>query len=211
MAKTYPKMIGMQWSMLDNFESTPSNYTKYNIPVWATEHKCGNYPWGPTGTGAKGCGLVSCASYVATAPNDQSYGVESWGYISSAIRAGVTAYNAWNMVTDGVGKGNDMVRDWAQDSLLTVSPSTCNGKKMGNVCATPAYFVFRHVSQYAQAGGTVLSTSGGDAVAFKNPDGSEVAVMYNSGSASTSYTVAIKGAKYSFSMPAAGWATVVVP
>jgi glucosylceramidase len=211
MAKTYPKMIGLQWSMLDNFEKSPSNYTKYNIPVWATEHKCGNYPWNPTGTGSSGCGLVSCPTYQTTAPNDQSYGVESWGYISSAIRAGVTAYNAWNMVLDGVGKGNDMVRDWAQDALITVMPSKCNGKTTGGICATPAYFVFRHISQFAQPGGTVLSTSGGDAVAFKNPDGSEAVAMYNSGSANSAYTVAIKGMKYSFSMPSGGWATVFVP
>jgi hypothetical protein len=35
--------------------------------------------------------------------------------------------------------------------------------------------------------------------------------MYNSGSANSNYTVAIKGGKYSFSMPGTGWATVVVP
>ncbi len=212
-AKTFPKMIGLQWGMLGNFESTPSNYTKYNIPIWATEHKCGNYPWNPTGTGANGCGLVSCPSYVdSAAPNDMSYGQESWGYIQQAIAAGVTSYNAWNMVLDGVGKGNDTKRSWAQDSLITVMPSSCKGQTMGGFCLTPAYFAFRHVSAFAPAGGTVLSTSGGSALAFKNADGSEVVVMYNSGSANTAYTVAIAGKKYSFSMPAGpSWATVFVP
>ena len=53
-----------------------------------------------------------------------------------------------------------------------------------------------------------MTTTGGDAVAFKNPDGSLVAVMYNSGSSVSNYTVAIGGKKLQFSMPANGWATV---
>jgi glucosylceramidase len=212
-AKTFPKMIGLQWSMLDNFESSPSSFTTYNIPVWATEHKCGNYPWMTSAGSSGSCGIIACPAYVdSAAPNDQSYGVESWGYIQKAITAGVTSYSAWNMVLDGVGKGNDTTRSWAQDALITISPSSCKGTSVtSQICATPAYYVFRHVSQFAQAGGKVLSTSGGSAVAFKNPDGSEVAVMYNSGSASSNYTVQIKGQKYQFSMPASGWATVVVP
>jgi len=45
-------------------------------------------------------------------------------------------------------------------------------------------------------------------VAFKNPDGSLVAVMFNSGGANNSYVVAIGGKKLQFAMPATGWATV---
>jgi glucosylceramidase len=193
-AKTFPKVIGLQWGMLDNYESSSSMYKTYGIPVWATEHMCGNYPWNPSGF----------PSYVDTAaPNDLAYGVESWGYIAKAIRAGVTAYNAWNMVLDTVGKGNDSTRAWAQNALLTVNTST----KTLNI--TPAYYVFRHFSQFVQPGATVLATTGGDAVGFKNPDGTLVGVMYNSGSATT-YTVAIGGKKLQFPMPAKGWATVLL-
>ena len=53
----------------------------------------------------------------------------------------------------------------------------------------------------------MVGTQGGDAVAFKNPDGSIVVVMYNSG-ATTNYTVAVGGKSYQFSMPGSGWATV---
>ncbi len=190
-AKTFPKVIGLQWAMLDNYESNSSMYKGYGIPVWATEHKCGNYPWNPSGSPA----------YVEPAPNNQAYGVESWGYLAKAIRAGVTAYNAWNMVLDVMGKGNDMTRQWAQDALIVVDTSAKSFR------ATPAYYVFRHLSQYVQPGATVVGTSGGDAVAFKNPDGTLVAVMFNSGSATT-YTVAIGGKKLQFAMPSNGWATV---
>jgi O-glycosyl hydrolase len=50
-------------------------------------------------------------------------------------------------------------------------------------------------------------SSGGDAIAFKNTDGSIVTVMYNSGSSAT-YIVSVGGKKLQFSMPGNGWATV---
>ena len=103
-ARGFLSVIGAQWNMLDQTQLSALNS---NLPVWATEHKCGNYPWNPAGFPA----------YVASAaPNDQAYGVESWGYIRDAIKTiKVTAYNAWNMVLDRVGKGIDTSRDWAQD------------------------------------------------------------------------------------------------
>jgi len=77
----------------------------------------------------------------------------------------------------------------------------------GSITQTPAYYVFRHVSQFVTPGAKVVTTTGGDAVAFKNPDGSLVAVAY-SGSAKTNYIVSIGGKKLQFAMPAGGWATV---
>ncbi len=207
-AKALPVVMGLQWGMLDLYEGlvsgvSSSNFMTGSLPVWATEHKCGNYPWNPTGTNP-GTGQPY-TKYVEPAPNDQAYGVETWDYIRNAItKAKVTAYNAWNMILDTQGKGNDMTRSWSQDSLLVVNTSS------KTLIVTPAYYVFRHCAQYVQIGAKVLTTSGGDAIAFKNPDGSEVVAMYNSGSAGT-YTVAIKGAKYQFMMPGNGWATVFAP
>ena len=86
------------------------------FPIWATEHKCGNYPWI---TSAQ-AGLLPVAAYNSyEAPNDQAYARESWDYIRDAINKGkVTSYSAWNMVLDRVGLGNDTSRDWRQDALL---------------------------------------------------------------------------------------------
>jgi glucosylceramidase len=198
-AKTIPKVMGLQWGMLDLYEGktggvSPSTFNTGSMPVWATEHKCGNYPWNPSGYPA----------YKEPAPNDQAYAVESWGYIVDAInKGGVTAYNAWNMVLDPGGKGNDLIRPWAQDALLVV-----NGTSL---VQTPTYQVFRHAAQYAQVGAKVVSASSDTFLAFKNPDASVVAVIYNSGGANANYVVQIKGTKYTFSMPGAAWATVVVP
>ncbi len=156
-----------------------------------SEHKCGNYPWNPAGVPAFNANMPA---------NDHAYGVESWGYIRDWIKAGVNVYSAWNMVLDTAGKNLDWMRPWPQNALMVVTSS-----KTLNV--TPTYYVFRHVSQYVDPGAKVVSTSGGDALAFKNPDGTIVAVIYNSGAAKT-MTVAIGGKKQQFAIPANGWATV---
>jgi len=184
-ARSYVSVLGFQWGMLGKVTDAKA----YHLPVWQTEHKCGNYPWGK--------------SFDATsAPNDQAYAVESWGLIRDWIRAGITAYSAWNMVLDTVGVGIDTMRVWPQNALLTVDTQT----RTLNI--TPTYYVFRHFSQFVAPGAKVVATRGGDAVAFKNPDGSLVAVMYNAGAAKT-MTVAVAGQKLQLAMPGGGWATVV--
>jgi glucosylceramidase len=174
-------LIGVQWDMLGHAAYLATS----GLPVWATEHKCGNYPWQ--------------SSYEPIAPNDHAYAKESWGEVRKAIRGGVTAYNAWNMVLDRVGKGIDKSRDWAQNALLIVDG--------GRLMKTPAYYVFRHFSRFVDPGAKVVPASGGDALGFVNPDGSLVAVLY-AGAAKVDYTVRIAGQELQFAMPADGWATV---
>jgi glucosylceramidase len=186
-AKAVVSVVGVQWGVLGK---VTEGQTFSGLPIWATEHKCGNYPWE--------------SNYNKTqAPNDQAYGVESWGYIRDAINKGkVTSYSAWNMVLDKIGLGIDTSRDWRQDALLVADG--------GKVNPTPAYYVFRHMSQYAQVNAKVMGTTGGDAVAFKNPDGSIAVTVYNSGAANPSYVVAAGGKKVQFAMPGSGWATVLI-
>ena len=54
----------------------------------------------------------------------------------------------------------------------------------------------------------VVGTTGGDAVAFKNPDGTLVVVMDNSEAAKSTITVAMGGKKLQFSMSGSGWDAV---
>jgi glucosylceramidase len=188
-AKSMVSVVGVQWGVLDKVNG---GQTFQGLPIWATEHKCGNYPWNPSGYPAYNNTM---------APNDQAYAVESWGYLRDAINKGkVTSYSAWNMVLDRLGLGNDTSRDWKQDALIVANGTT--------LTPTPAYYVFRHLSQYVVPGANVVGTSSADAVAFKNPDGSLVVTAYNSGAANASYVVAIGGKKFQFAMPAQGWATV---
>jgi len=104
------------------------------------------------------------------------------------------------MVLDPGGLGIDDTRKRPQNALLVANA--------GALTLTPAYYVFRHFSQYVDPGAKRVDATGGDAVAFKNPDGSIVAVMFNSGAANNSYVVAIGGKKLQFAMPATGWATI---
>ena len=173
-------------------QGSVSGAQQYGLPVWQTEHKCGNYPWEPQ-------------SFVEDiAPNDDAYAVESWTLIRGWIGSGVTSYSTWNLVLDEVGVGIDSERVWPQNALMTVDTAD------GTLTLTPTYYVFRHVSQFVDPGSTVLATSGGEALAFRNPSGAIVTVMYDSGDA-TPYTLTAGGRTLQFDMPARGWATVVTP
>ncbi len=196
-AMQYIKGFGLQWNMLP----IVSGLTSLNLPIMQTEHKCGNYPWI---TSAQAGPPAIAAFNANTAPNDYPYAVESWSYISSWIKAGVTSYSAWNMVLDTVGKNIDTTRAWPQNALLTVNTST------KALIVTPVYYVFRHFSQFVDPGAVVIGTTSSsfDALAFKNPDGSIVTVMYNSGAAKTSI-VQVGSTKLQFAMPGNGFATIV--
>jgi len=185
-AKGYCKVMGVQWGMSDASQVNNLKSKGGGIPIWLSEHKCGGQP----------------GANVATAPNDLNYAKESWGYIRDAMKNGLTAYNSWNMVLDKGGKGIDNTRVWAQNALLVADS--------GQLTKTPAYYVFRHFSQFVVPGAKRVDATGGDAVAFKNPDGSVVAVMYNSGAAQNAYVVAVGSKKVTFAMPGSGWATVKV-
>ncbi len=182
----YIKGFGLQWNTIDSVATAAAT----GLPVLQTEHKCGNYHWLDTFNPDR-------------PPNDHAYAEESWGLIRDWINKGVNAYSAWNMVLDTVGKNLDYQRPWPQNALLTVDRSS------RKLTPTPAYFVFRHLSQYVDPGALVLGTTGSaDALAFKNPDGSIVTVVYNSGSQASPITLSVGGATLQFEVPARGWATV---
>jgi len=198
-ARSYIKGYGLQWGMLSTIGSLGLSP---QLQIWQTEHKCGNYPF--TGQTLPPGIPGSIAGHKQPAPNDHAYAEESWGLIREWIKAGVTSYSSWNMVLDSVGIGEiDTQRIWAQNALLTVD---LGAKKLN---LTPTYFVFRHISQYVDPGATRLDTSGGDALAFKNLDGSVTTVLYNNGAAKD-VTVAVLGKKVSFNLPSRGWATLNV-
>jgi glucosylceramidase len=183
-AKAVIKGFGLQWGLRGAYASANLDKT---LEIWQTEHQCGNFPNGNNSN---------------RAPNDFAYGVESWGYIRDWIKLGVNHYSAWNMVLDTVGRSLDTVRPWAQNAPLVVDVAA------RQLIISPAYYVFRHVSQYADPGGKVVGTSSNDALAFKNPDGTIVAVIY--ANAARTITVSIAGKRLQFQMPGQGWATLNV-
>jgi len=189
-AMKYVKGFGLQWN-LEGVVATLSRKGR----VWQTEHRCGNYNFT-----AK---YWDQNRYDPDKPqNDHRYAEESWQLIRDWIAAGVNAYNAWNMVLDTYGKS---LYDWPQNALLVVDRS------VGKLIVTPAYYVFRHFSQYVTPGATLIETNGSnDALAFMNPDGSIIVEVYNKEDASKKMTVSITGKLYQFDVPAHGWGTLRV-
>jgi len=182
--------FGLQWNLEDTVAAlSPKG------PVMQTEHRCGNYNFSAQ--------YWDQSRYDPNkAQNDHLYGEESWQLIRDWIAAGVNSYVAWNMVLDTVGKSLD---GWPQNALLVVDRAT------QELIVTPAYWVFRHYSQYIAPGATRIAITGSnDALAFKNPDGSIVTELYNGGDASKTTTVGVGGTLYQFDVPAHGWATLRV-
>jgi len=189
------KGVALQWATDADIDTVLSAGFK----VMQSEHKCGNYPWLDTKVTN-----VDDAKYdtffAAYAPNNHAYGEESWGLIKGWIDKGVISYSAWNMVLDKGGWNLDQARPWPQNALVVVDN--------GTVKYTAAYYVFRHVAEYVDVGATVLKVTGGNALAFKNPDGAVVTIMYNSADQASATTLSIDGTLFQVSIPAHGWATV---
>src|SRR6478752_7543083 len=187
-AMKYVKGFGLQWNTMSAVGSLKSKGA-----VMQTEHRCGNYSFtSPHAT----------STYDANKPqNDFAYGVESWLNIKDWIDAGVNSYSAWNMVLDTLGTNLNASKPWHQNALLVID------RNAKTLTATPAYYVFRHLSQFVAPKANVIGVTGGSALAFQNPDGAIVVVMYNSGAAKQAI-VSLGGSKFQFDMPANGWATV---
>ena len=193
--KTLVKGVALQWAT----DVRVATVAAAGYKVWQSEHKCGNYPW--LGTKATSDADANRDNFLADhAPNNHAYGEESWDLIKSWIDKGVSGYSAWNMVLDKGGFNLDKSRPWPQNALVVIDGTT--------VKYTPAYYVFRHVAEYVDPGATVVSVTGGNALAFKNPDGSVVTILYNSGAAAAATTLSVDGTMYQVNVPAHGWATV---
>jgi glucosylceramidase len=186
-AAQYVEGFGLQWNTMDSTGGLAARG-----PVMQTEHKCGNYPW------------ESATFNPDSPPNDYAYAEESWGLIRDWINAGVNAYSAWNMVLDTQGQNLDVERPWPQNALLTVDRAS------KQLTATPAYYVFRHLSYFVDPGATRVQVSGSnDALAFVNPDGSIATIIHNGGGQVSQMTLGVGGSTLQFQVPARGWATVL--
>jgi glucosylceramidase len=181
--------VGLQWNTMGHTMELAAR----GFLVMQTEHRCGNYPFTVQGAPV----------FDPNEPqNDHAYAVESWGYIHDWIEAGVNAYSAWNMVLDTIGKNLDAQRPWPQNALLVVDRAT------DQLIVTPVYYVFRHLSYFVDPGAVRLQTTGGDALAFRNPDGSVVAVVHNPESGAAQSVVDLGAKTFQVEVPARGFATL---
>ncbi len=194
-ANQYVKGVGLQWNTYPHIGELQSAHP--DLLIMQTEHRCGNYRFSVTDNP-----IQNPPASTPTPPNDHAYMVESWGWLIQWIGGGVNAYSAWNMVLDTQGANLDMTDPWEQNALLVVNRDT------NELIETPTYYLFRHLSYFVDPEADVLGTTGGSALAFKNPDGSTVAVVYSS-SAQT-VTVSLGGQTLQAAVPAQGFATFYV-
>jgi len=187
---------GLQWATQPNVD-TVSEAGKL---VMVSEHKGGNYPW--LSTQATSYQDATRDSFLAAeAPNNYAYGEESWDEIKSWINDGVNFYSGWNMVLNTGGFSLNNAPKWPQNAMIVVNESA------GTYAVTPYYYVLRHVAQYVDPGAKVVTVTG-DALAFKNPDGTVVVIVHNANAAAADTVVSIDGTMYQVSIPGRGWATI---
>ena len=121
-----------------------------------------------------------------------------WSYFTNGVRAFVY----WNLaLEDGVRS----TWGWAQNSLVSV-------KQSGEVVYNPDYYVLRHFARYIRPGATLLGLRGalaGNALAFKNADGTLALLVHNPLHDACSATFDCGGKLCSFEMPPHSFHTVV--
>lgn len=194
------KGLGLQWN---NLSLVSTNANKYF--VFCSEHICGNYYWKESSCKATSPANATPDCFLpGYAPNNFSYGVESWGFIKSWVTAGVQLYSAWNMVLDTNGFNLNTYVKWPQNALLVVDRAN---KKLR---VTPYYYVMRHVAQYVDSGAVRIQASGDNSLAFQNADGSIVTIVHNPGTSDAATAISVSGKSYKMTIPKKGWATLAI-
>lgn len=154
---------------------------------------------------------------VAVAVSECSGGTWSHGFaddlryeartlLVGAVRNGAAWLVKWNIALDpNGGPQNGGCRDCR--GLVTVDPST------GTVTPSAAYYAWGHVGRFVTPGArvigaTVRAASRLDAVAFQNPDGSHVLVVFNDGPSTRQVTVGAGPRSFASRVPAGALSTL---
>jgi glucosylceramidase len=121
--------------------------------------------------------------------NDWQYCVYAWSLMRHYLTSGAGAYMYWNT---SLKDGAISTWGWKQNSLISVD--TLNRTYKFN----HEYWLMKHVSHFVKPGARRLETSGPyeDVLAFRNPDGSIVLVLYNNSDSDKS--ISIKAGDKSF-------------
>jgi glucosylceramidase len=192
-ARRFVSLAGMQWyslSFMDQLKAAAPGLT-----VWQTETDCGNWFWEP--------------GFDPDKPeNGIVYAGFTWEKIRDWFTAGVTVYELWNMVLKPDGKSIDSKRPWPQNSLITIDPEN------RTVRYTPLFGAIGSFSRFVPPGSRMIETEGGsaeaDALAFVDPAGRVVVVLYNRKTAPVSIRVQVRRGVHVVDMPSQSFATLVV-
>ena len=193
-ARRFVSLAGMQWYSLNFMDQM--KVAAPGLTVWQTETECGNCFWLP--------------NHNPDMPqNDIFYAGFTWEKIRDWLKAGVTVYELWNMVLNPDGKSIDSKKPWPQNSLITIDPAT------HVVRYTPLFGAIGSFSRFVPPGSRMIETEGvsaeADVVAFIDPAGRIVIVLYNRKESPVSVRVQVRRTVHVVNMPPQSFATLVVP
>jgi glucosylceramidase len=181
----------MQWyalAVVDQVKTAAPGLT-----IWQTETDCGNWFWLPGHDPDKPQNDIAHAGY-------------TWEKMRDWLRAGVTVYELWNIVLDPLGKSIDSQKPWPQNCPITIDAKT------RAVRYTPMFSAVGSFSKFVPPGSRMVETEGSysDALAFLDPTGRTVVVLYNPKIDTVRISVRVRGAVYGVDMPARSFASLVV-
>jgi glucosylceramidase len=116
--------------------------------------------------------LMQTESECGDGSNDWKAAEKTWNLMKSYIGNGVNSYIYWNMVLEESGVST---WGWKQNALITIN------SKNKNVKYTPEFYLMKHFSHFVENGAYRIQISkvGEDILAFQNPNGQIVIVIYN--------------------------------
>lgn len=118
----------------------------------------------------------------------------SWEAMVHCFNNGVNSYMYWNMVLDETGKS---AWEWPQNSLVIID------RNKRTIRYTDEYYLMKHFSHYVEPGSKLIDTNGEkNVLAFKNPDGETIVVVYNPDNEDKQFVMSIDGKQYCFNMKA---------
>ncbi|HEX3009079.1 MAG TPA: glycoside hydrolase family 30 beta sandwich domain-containing protein, partial [Bacteroidales bacterium] len=125
--------------------------------------------------------LMQTETECGNGSNDWDAAEHTWDLILHYLNNGANAYMYWNIVLDETGKSQ---WGWKQNSMISVNTQT------GKSVLHPEYYLMKHLSHYVKPGSKRLRTEGSeDALAFVNPDGSKVMIVYNRNDTGKSFKI----------------------
>lgn len=115
--------------------------------------------------------IIQTESECGDGKNTWERAMEVFGLARHYFRFGASAYVYWNLA---LKEGQSSTWGWHQNSLVTV--------KDKKATLTPEFYLMKHLSKYVKRGAKYVEIKGelsSSSIAFKNPDGEKVLVIYN--------------------------------
>lgn len=132
---------------------------------------------------------------------DWSMVEKTWDSMLRCFNNGITTFVYWNMVHNEEGKS---WWEWPQNSLVIVDRAS------HSYSFSHEYYLLKHVSPFVQPGSIRLKTTDSDVLAFRNPEGKTIVVMYNKQTTDKRASVEVAGVNVNVTLKAKSINTLVL-